>query len=76
MAQYKYSAHMVETGSWAFDQEWKPGQVVRNAGIYRCRTCGDEIVADKNTALPRTHHEHTLLGPVVWSLLVFAQKRP
>jgi hypothetical protein len=76
VAQYKYPTHMVETKSWAFDQDWKPGQVVRNAGIYRCATCGDEIVVDKGAAIPKSHHEHTLLGPVAWKLLVFAQKHP
>ncbi|WJH40812.1 hypothetical protein N7E02_09620 [Aliirhizobium terrae] len=76
MAQYKYPTHLVAVKSWAFDQEWKPGQIVKNAGIYRCRTCGDEIVVDKGAAIPQHHHEHTLLGPVVWQMLVFAQKHP
>jgi hypothetical protein len=76
MAKYKYSTHLVEASATAFDQEWQPGQVVPNAGIYRCKTCGDEIVADKGAAIPRSHHEHSLLGPVAWKLLVFAQKHP
>ncbi len=76
MAQYKDSTHMVEVKSWAFDQDWKPGQVVRNPGIYRCATCGDETVVEKGAAISKNHHEHTVLGPVVWRLLVFAQKHP
>jgi hypothetical protein len=76
MAQYKYSAHIVEASSRAFDQDCLPGQIVTNAGIYRCKACGDEIVVDKGDAIPHRHHEHMLLGPVVWSLLVYAQKKP
>ncbi len=76
MAQYKYSDRLVQANSWAFDQDYKPGQPVTNAGIYRCRACGDEIVVDKGATIPKSHHEHSLLGPVVWQLLVFAQTHP
>jgi hypothetical protein len=76
MSQYKYDDHLVESNSWAFDQEYKPGQPVTNPGIYRCKTCGDEVVCDKGAAVSKFHHEHTALGPVMWKLLVFAQKHP
>ena len=76
MAQFKNSEHMIQANSPAFDKEWLPGQVVVNAGIYRCKTCGDEIVVDKGAATPQSHHNHSILGPVIWKLLIFAQKHP
>lgn len=76
MAKYKYSDHVVQTDAGAFDQSYKPGQVVPNSGIYRCRTCGNEIAVSKGQAIPPYHHEHIVLGAVSWSLLVFAQEHP
>lgn len=76
MAKYKYSDHLVRSEVAAFDKQWLPGQVPPNAGIYRCRTCGDEIAVGKRQAIPPSHHEHRVLGPVVWQMLVFAQEHP
>jgi hypothetical protein len=76
MAQFKNSEHLIQTKAPAFEKDWMPGQKVPNAGIYRCKTCGDEIVVHKDAAIPQIHHEHTVLGPVIWKLLVFAQKHP
>ena len=76
MAQYRDQRHLLESNSAAFQKQFKPGQVVQNAGIYRCLSCGDEIVVDKGCAIPQHHHEHIVLGPVIWGLLVFAQKHP
>ena len=76
MAQFKNSEHLVQGNASAFDKEWRGGEVVVNAGIYRCKNCGDEIVLDKRTAIPQNHHQHLLVGPVVWKMLVFAQKHP
>ncbi|MFD1746578.1 hypothetical protein ACFSE1_13985 [Rhizobium helianthi] len=76
MAKYKYPQHVSQSDGGAFDQSFKPGQVVANSGIYRCRTCGNEIAVAKGQPIPANHHEHLLLGPVSWSLLVFAQEHP
>jgi hypothetical protein len=76
MAKYKYDEHLVQTNVPAFDKEWQPGQVPPNAGIYRCKNCGDEIAVGKGQPLPSGHHQHTVLGPVAWTMLVFAQEHP
>ncbi|MCO5730954.1 hypothetical protein [Rhizobium sp. SSA_523] len=76
MAKYKYPHHLVQSDVSAFDKDWLPGQITLNAGIYRCKTCGDEIVVGRRQPIPTAHHEHPVLGPVVWQLLVFAQEHP
>lgn len=76
MAQFKYSTHLNQSNVPAFDREWQPGQIVANGGIYRCKACGDETAVGKGGVLPKEHHRHDVLGPVVWNMLVFAQQRP
>ncbi|MDO1581504.1 hypothetical protein [Rhizobium oryzicola] len=76
MAKFKYSAHLKQSDVSAFDNGWLPGQSPPNSGIYRCKNCGDEIVVPRGTAIPTNHHEHIVLGPVIWQLLVFAQEHP
>jgi hypothetical protein len=76
MAKYKYPHHMVQSDVGAFDKEWLPGQIAVNGGIYRCKNCGDELAIARGQALPTGHHQHPVLGPVIWSLLVFAQEHP
>ena len=76
MAKFKYAHHMSQSDVGAFDQTFKSGQIVSNSGIYRCKTCGDEIAVAKGQAIPHHHHEHIVLGPVSWNLLVFAQEHP
>ncbi|WP_137132073.1 hypothetical protein [Rhizobium sp. FY34] len=76
MAKYKYLHHIIQSDVGAFDKEWLPGQIAVNAGIYRCKACGDELVLARGQAVPTAHHQHSVLGPVVWQLLIFAQEHP
>ncbi|WP_377295723.1 hypothetical protein [Rhizobium sp. SGZ-381] len=76
MAKFKYDEHLVQTNVPAFDKQWLPGQTPPNAGIYRCKNCGDEVAVAKGQPLPNSHHQHTVLGPVIWTMLVFAQEHP
>lgn len=77
MAQYKYSQHLKQHDSAAFDERHAPGIAAGNAGIYRCVACGDEIGIAKGHALPpQNHHQHAQgIGKIEWQLLVFAQQR-
>lgn len=77
MAQYKYSQHLQKSDSSAYDELHAPGAEARNAGIYRCVVCGDEIgIAKGHTLPPQNHHQHAPgLGKIEWQLLVFAQSQ-
>ena len=76
MALYKYGNHLTQSTDSAFDAEHKPGTVVHNSGIYRCKNCADEIAANKGNPLPpQNHHQHKNGTSIVWQLLVFAQQK-
>jgi hypothetical protein len=80
MALYKRSADIAvaTTGIEAFDKEYKPGSAPDHSGIYRCKECGREVVAEKARTLPpQNHHQHTQnQGPVIWRMDVYAQHDP
>ncbi len=76
MAQYKYGQHLEQNNHSEYDAEYKPGTVVTNSGIYRCKNCSDEIAANKGNPLPpQNHHQHANHSPILWQLLVFAQQK-
>lgn len=76
MASYKYIEYLIKNDSAAFDTEWKPGQTPPNSGIYRCKTCGDEIAANKGNPLPAQNHDQHAPGqPIIWKLTVFAVQK-
>lgn len=52
MALYKHGQYLNQSQDSAFDAEHRPGTVVNNSGIYRCKNCGDEIAANKGNPLP------------------------
>jgi len=39
-----------------FDKEYKPDETPLHTGIYRCRGCGCEIVAEANKPFPPEKH--------------------
>lgn len=76
MAQYKYDKFLNKSNHEAYDDEFSPGMLVANTGIYRCKNCGDEIAANKGDPLPpQNHHQHASQSPIVWKLLVFAEQK-
>lgn len=77
MAQYKYTDNLTTSSSSAFDTLYAPGARVENAGIYRCKGCGEEVVAGRGQLLPAPErHPHAAgSGKAEWQLLVFAQQR-
>ncbi|NTE87208.1 protein L [Agrobacterium rubi] len=78
MALYKDSALVTKatSGLDAFDKEYKPGETPPFAGIYRCKSCGDEIASNKGVQLPsQNHRQHSPgQGEIRWKLLVYAQQ--
>jgi hypothetical protein len=60
-----------------FDKEYGPGEAPKHAGIYRCRGCGCEVVADASKPLPFEHPRHSpMQGAIRWRLAVAAQREP
>jgi hypothetical protein len=69
-------SHDVEVSiSPEFDKEYKPGETPVHSGIYRCRGCGCEIVAEARKPLPfEEHPRHApAQGIIRWRLAVAAQ---
>jgi hypothetical protein len=74
MAWYKYADHLKKSESDAYDKEYKPGAVPDHSGIYWCKGCGREVVAEQSRKLPsQDHHQHsTAQGAIRWYLIVYA----
>lgn len=75
MALFKFNSFLQPSQDKAFDQVHQPGEVTPHAGIYRCETCGHEIVATQMQALPSEPHgaHRPSRGPIYWRLVVYAQ---
>ena len=72
VAQYKY-AHFLKTNSNdVFDALHEPGSSAPFAGIYRCASCGKEVVSVQGSPLPpQNHHQHQpSQGVIRWQLIV------
>jgi hypothetical protein len=77
MALYKRDSDVTKTSDGAFDKEYKPGDSPDHSGIYRCKGCGREVVAEESRKLPpQNHHEHSpSQGDIRWRLTVYADHR-
>jgi hypothetical protein len=75
---FRRSNDIEVSGSPEFDKEYRPGETPDHPGIYRCRGCGCEIVAEAGKPLPLENHpRHSpAQGPIRWRLAVAAQKEP
>lgn len=78
MTLFKRSNDVEVSVSPEFDKEYKPGETPLRAGIYRCRGCGCEVVADASKPLPLDKHpRHSpAQGAIRWRLAVAAQQDP
>lgn len=74
MAWYKDISKLTHNSHANFDKEWKPGETPPDAGIYRCKGCGDEIASNKGVQLPsQNHSQHTpAQGAIRWQMIVCA----
>jgi len=61
-----------------FDKEYRPEETPIYSGIFRCRGCGCEIVAEANKPFPpEKHPRHSpAQGEIRWRLAVAAQHEP
>ena len=61
-----------------FDKEYQPEESPTRPGIYRCRGCGCEAIADSSKPLPLDKHSrHSLAQSTIrWRLAVAAQQEP
>jgi hypothetical protein len=78
MTLFRRSNDIEISTSPEFDREYEPGATPIHSGIYRCRGCGCEIVAQGARPLPAASHpRHSpAQGPVRWRLAVAAQGEP
>jgi hypothetical protein len=78
VAWFKYSQWLQSSSSAAYDALYNPGDTTPYSGVYRCETCGSEIVSEQGKPFPpQNHHVHlATFGPILWRLLVFAEHKP
>lgn len=71
MAFYKYQRLMEQSSHSAFDHLYSPATQTPYSGIYRCKTCGHEVVSTVGHPLPpQNHHQHAQHQPIQWQLNV------
>jgi hypothetical protein len=78
MVWYKYPQflqHFTGTGN-AYDVVYNPGQVVPHSGIYRCESCGGEIICETGRTFPPTHANAAAGHPVRWRLAGYPNPPP
>jgi hypothetical protein len=78
MAKYEDDNEVRQANSELFRTMFRPGETTLHSGIYICVNCRDEIASNKGNPLPpQNHHQHrNALVPIVWRLLVLAQRGP
>lgn len=74
VANYKLAIYLTGSTDTVFEQQFRPGDVAPASGIYRCVTCGREIIAEAAARLPNAaHHLHaTKSAEIIWRLIVRA----
>lgn len=79
MAEYKYSQVLNQNGATEFDVLHKPGERTPFSGIYRCDSCGVEVVSEVGNPFPPTRacngHHTWKQGVVQWRLAVYADHK-
>jgi hypothetical protein len=51
--------------------EFRPRDTVTHSGVYVCKVCEKEIVAEKGSSFPpRDHHPHAKHEAIRWMMLV------
>lgn len=78
MTLFRRSNDIEVSVSSEFDREYSPGDAPHHSGIYRCRGCGCEVVAEGRKPLPlEKHPQHSpAQGTIRWRLAVAAQPDP
>jgi len=74
MAWFKYDKFLKKFGGTgdAYDKIHKPGETTPFSGIYRCESCGIEVVSEHNKPLPPTHAKAAQGHQITWRLVVYA----
>lgn len=75
MAFYSDTEHLHRCDDEAFNELFKPGQKPPRSGIYRCKACGYEIVAETSRSFPSTHASHDPNDKILWELIVKAKHK-
>jgi len=75
MAFYRDERYVRKSPSPIFDGIQPPGSRARRSGIYRCVSCGLEVVSEKDSPLPPqdSHHHEIIQDEIRWELIVCAE---
>jgi hypothetical protein len=76
MVWYKNKDYFQYSASEAYDKLYKPGDIPDHSGIYRCESCGAEVVAEHSRALPPTHAKAAQGHKVTWRLVAYPKAPP
>lgn len=79
MAWYKYKEflHQFTGNGDAYDALHDPGEATPFSGVYRCESCGVEIVSEYQKPMPPTHANAARGHAIQWRLVAYADhKKP
>lgn len=75
MALYQDSQLVTASKDTVFTDAHDPGIPALYAGVYRCMSCGHEIVAAHGDTLPQDFHpRHSPGQEIRWKLVVYAEQ--
>lgn len=74
MAWYKYGdlLHHYTGNGDAYDAIHNPGSATPYSGIYRCESCGIEVVSEQGNPMPPTHAAAAQGHAIRWRLVAYA----
>ncbi len=76
MVWYKNGHYLQKSDTAAYDKLWKPGETPDHSGIYRCESCGVEVVAEHTRKLPTTHAAAASGHTITWRLVAYPNPTP
>lgn len=76
MVWFKNKDYFEHSTGNAYDKLYEPGDVPDHSGIYRCESCGVEVVAEHTRKLPPTHAGAAVGHIILWRLVAYPKQPP
>jgi hypothetical protein len=81
MVWYHYQKYLQQATYTAdqpnpYDSLDNPGDITPHSGIYRCESCGCEIVSETSRPFPPTHANAAQGHKIQWRLVAFPNPPP